>query len=337
MSKIIYKIIIIFSLFFLSACGTQKEIDLNQKKEPPSWYENPLKTTASTLYAIGEGENRDDAIANGLSSMISTLSVSIASQFNSKTVVKEGSKNSHQSTVTNDIQSDVKKIRISNYEVQEAKRFGFRRYIVLISSNKTKLFDSLKSEIEQKFTLIEKQKEKLDNYNAIKQLVILKESKNSVKDMLDNLVVMNVIDSDFNSKEYVNRAKDVRDDYEKMLSSITFSIGSNETAKNLKASISSGLSSEKLQIKNGSGKKHFHIEISSKNNQSSSHGFIIIRSAIEIKVRDFKGSIVGSNKLNIIGRSTQGLDVAKESVAIKLNEMVKKDGIGKVIGLEFSH
>lgn len=334
MSKIVYKIIIIFSLFFLSACGVQKEINLNQKKELPSWYENPPKITATTLYSIGEGENRNDAIANGLSNMISTLSVSIASQFNSKTVVKEGSKNSYQSTVTNNIQSDVKKIRISNYEVQEAKKLGFRRYIVLINSDKKKLFDSLKSEIEQKFTLIEKQKEGLDNYNAIKQLVILKESKNSIKDMSDNLVIMNVLNNSFNSKKYVSKAKAVSDDYEKMLSSITFSISSNEIAKNLEAPISSGLSAKKIQMKDSSGKKHFHIDISSNNNQTSSYGFIIIRSAIEIKVRDFKGSIVGSNKLNIIGRSTQGAKVAKESVAIKLNEMIKKDGIGKVIGLE---
>ncbi|MCF6339415.1 MAG: LPP20 family lipoprotein [Sulfurimonas sp.] len=334
MSKIIYKIIMIFSLLFLSACGIQKEIDLNQNKKLPSWYENPPKTTISTLYSIGEGENRDDAIANGLSNMISTLSVSISSQFNSKTVVKEGSNNSFQSTVTNDIQSDVKKIRISNYEVQEAKKLGFRRYIVLINSDKKKLFDSLKSEIEQKFTLIEKEKEKLNNYNAIKQLAVLKESKNSIDNVLDNLVVMNVLNNSFNSKEYVNRVKDVSDDYEKILSSITFSISSNEIAKNLEAPISSGLSNEKLQIKNSRGKKHFHINIFSKNNQANSHGFIIIRSAIEIRVIDFKGSIVGSNKLNIIGRSTQGIEVAKEGVAIKLNEMIKKDGIGKVIGLE---
>ena len=110
-----------------SGCFSKKEIDLRPQKVLPSWYANPLETTSTTLYSTGEGEDREDAVANALSMMASTLSVSIASQFNSKKVVKEGLQNSIDSTVSNEVQSDVKKIRISHYEILNSQEAGFKK------------------------------------------------------------------------------------------------------------------------------------------------------------------------------------------------------------------
>jgi len=334
LNKLLYIIVAIFSIFFLYACSSQKSVDLTPKRDTPSWYTHPPKTTSQTLYAVGEGENREDAIANALSMMMSTLSVSIASQFDSKVIIKEGLENSNQSTVTNRVQSDVEKIRISNYELLEVKELGFRKYIVLIKSDKRKLFDSLKNEIDQKFLFIDKEKENIGSYSAIRQLSILKEAKYSVEDVANYLIVMNVLRSDFVAKEYSSRVKEVGDEYTKLLSSITFSISSNKVAKNLKAPISSALSTKKFKIKDSSGKKHFDIHITSKINRASSYGFTLARSAITITVKDYKGSTVGGNKLNITGQSTQGYEIAKESISIKLNKMIKEEGISRVIGLE---
>lgn len=109
--------------------------------------------------------------------MASTLSVSISSQFNSKTVVKEGLQNSISSTVSNEVQSDVKKIRISHYEVLNSQEFGFEKYIVLIKSDKTKLFLSLKRELDQKFDLIENRVFQVKKDSSLVKLKVYKESK----------------------------------------------------------------------------------------------------------------------------------------------------------------
>jgi hypothetical protein len=90
----------------------------------------------------------------------------------------------------------------------------------------------------------------------------------------------------------------------------------------------------KLQIKNAQGAMHFNITITSKIEKANAYGFTLARSAISINVKDHRGVIVGSNKLNIIGQSTQGYAIAKENVAIKLQAMVEKEGIEKVLGLE---
>lgn len=321
-------------LLLFSGCGTQKRVVVAKPKELPSWYKTPMHSSSSTLYGVGEGESRDEAIANALNAMASTLSVSISSEFKTKSVVKEGEDESYRSTSINEVKSSVKKIRISSYEVVESEQLGFKKYIALVKSDKRKLFESLREELNQKFKIIDDKRAEIQNYNAIKQLSIYKEAKNSVVDVPNTLIVMNVLQKDFDDSVYLRKLKEVDKRYEQLLSSITFSVQSNSQAENLIAAIRKGLSAKKLILKKGSGKMHFNIYISSTAQNASSYGFSLVRSAIAITVKDSTGAVIGSNKLNITGQSTQGYAIAKENVAAKLNAMVKKEGIAKVLGLE---
>lgn len=325
---------ILLGLLFLTGCGTSKQIDLRVKAKVPAWYAKPPLVTQTTLYAIGEAPNKDEAIVNALNNMASTLSVSVASKFSSKEVVQEGINSSHQLTASNEIQSNVKKLRISNYVVLEYKELGYRKHIVLIKSDKQKLFESLKNELDNKFALIDKQRETVGRYHAIKQLSMYKKNKTDLANVPNTLIVMNVLNSSFDGKDYINKYEAVNSDYGKLLSSITFGIQGDPESSALVAPVGQGISAKKLRIQYATGKKHFIITITSKIEKARAYGFTLARSAIYIMVRDYRGSIIGSNKLNIIGQSTQGYEIAKENIAIKLNEMIKKDGISKVIGLD---
>jgi len=326
--------ILMSGLLFFAGCAAQKEVEIPQKKVLPSWYTNPPQTTETTLYSIGEGEDRDEAIKNALNMMASTLSVSISSQFDSKRVVQEGLVNTHQSTVTSQTQSDVKKIRISSYELLESHALGFRNHIVLIKSQKKKLFESLKGELEQKFALADSQIASLSSQHALKQLSGYKKVKDEISDVPNTLVVMNVLNSSYSGKEYIQKIDRINSSYEKLLSSITVAIICDGESKNLEAPIREGFSSKGIRIKGESGRTHFKISVKSNTQKASSYGFTLARCAIEISVQDYKGSVVASNKLNIVGQSTQGYEVAKESVAVKLDDMIRKEGIGKITGLD---
>lgn len=325
---------ILLTLLSLAGCAAKKEVEVAQKKAPPSWYINPPQTTSTTLYAIGEGEDREEAVKNALNMMASTLSVSISSQFDSQKVVQEGLVNTHQSTVVSKTQSDVKKIRISSYEVVESHALGFRNHIVLIKSQKQKLFESLHSELEQKFALADSQIASLSLSHALQQLSGHRKVKDELSDVPDTLVVMNVLNSSFNGKEYIQKIDKINTSYEKLLSSITVAVISDGDSKHLEAPLREGFSSKGVRIKGGKGSTHFRVNVKSNSQKSSSYGFTLARCAIEISVQDYKGSVVASNKLNIVGQSTQGYEVAKENVAIKLDEMIKKEGIGKITGLD---
>ena len=82
-----------FSLLFFSGCGSQKRAVVAQKKEIPAWYQHPPKSSMSELYAVGSGRDKQAAITDALTQMVSTLSVSVSSKFSAKTVVKEAQGN----------------------------------------------------------------------------------------------------------------------------------------------------------------------------------------------------------------------------------------------------
>jgi hypothetical protein len=325
--------ILILSLVLLSACGSQKRVVVQEKKAP-TWYDNPPRSTSETLYEVGQGYTKKEAIDNALSLMLSTLSVSIESKYNSKSVENQGSIENYQKTVSNEISSEVKKIRISNYEVVKSEEFGFKDFRVLVKSDKKKIFESLKQELDQKFNTIQKRAKSVENQNAIKQINFYKDAKKQLENVPNTLIVMHSLRNGFESKSYLERLAEIDSKYEYLLDNISFSIKTDAQAKNLKDPIRNGLSEKKLKIKDERGKNHFVITITSKIQQAKAYGFDLARSAIAITVKDYKGAIIGSNKLNIIGQSTQGYAIAKENVAIKLQNLIEKEGISKVLGLE---
>ncbi|MCD6433304.1 MAG: LPP20 family lipoprotein [Sulfurimonas sp.] len=333
----IFIILLSLALLFLSGCSVQKRVVSVDKKELPAWFVSQPKTTSNILYATGEGKNREEAIKDALSLMSSTLSVYIASKFDSKKVENMGIINNYQQTIRSEIGSSVKKIRISNYELLKSQEFSFNRHIVLIKSDKKILFESLKKELEQKFMSIEKRQENLAGQNILKQFRVCKDAKNSLINIPNTIIVMSVLDKNFDSSDYIEKLQSVNSDYDKLESNITFSIETNEEAKDLEPVIRSGLSKKRLQIlaQKEDLNTHLRVIINSKIEKAKAYGFVLARSAISIVIKDYKGIIIGSNKLNIIGQSTQGYADAKEHVAEKLNAMVKKDGIEKVIGLSF--
>lgn len=331
------KILIIslsFVALFFSGCAAKKQMVVAEKKAAPSWVENPPLSASTELYALGFGRDKQSAVTDALSRMASTLSVFISSKASSKIVVREGGSSSSNSTYVGESQSEVKKIRIGNYQVLESTSLGFKKYAVLITSNKANLFKSMKQELDQEFEIIAKQAVDASEENAIKQLAFYKKTKDSLSSLPNKLLVMNELRSGFDSNEYLNKMNAINSIYANLRSTITFSIASDTRSSNLKAPIAKGVSAEKFKIADGSGKKHFRVYVNSKVEEADAYGLTLARSAIEITVKDYKNAVIGSNKLNIVGQSSQGFAIAKENVAIKLNELIKKEGLGKVLGLD---
>ncbi|MEA1982461.1 MAG: LPP20 family lipoprotein [Campylobacterota bacterium] len=329
-----FTLLLIGILLVLGGCGAEKKVVVSKPKMIPTWYSYPPKSNATELYALGEGKNQKDAITNALTQMASTLSVSVSSSFNAKTVVKEGMQNSSQGTYTNETLSRVQEIRISSYELVQSKSLGFKRYAVLVKSNKKSLFLSMKQEIEQNFSIIEKEEVQVKKSNTIEQLAFYREKKVSLESLPNTLIVMNVLNPGFDGDEYIRKTQNIGWSYQDIVQNISFWINSNSEASNLKAPIAKGISDKHLKIKNSKGEMHFNISIDAKIEKADSYGFVLARSEINIVTKDYKGSVVGSNTLSLVGQSSQGYGVAKQDLAYKLNAMIKKDGIAKVLGLD---
>ena len=327
-------LIVAIVLFSLSACSSAKPQVNVQEKALPSWYTKPSVSNSTDLYALGEGESKKEAIAEALSLMASTLSISISSKYNAKTEVHEGRVNSADGIYKSDIQSDVKQIRISNYELLHAQSLGFKRYAVLVKANKHKLFIGMKHELDQQFALIKSEAKALEQTDAITKLAFYRKKTESLKNTPNTLIVMNVLNPTFEGDLYIREIQEISIAYHSLLQNISFSIVTSKDAQNLATPLAKGLSEKRLMIKESHSSQHFTIYVKNSMKKAKAYGFTLARSEISILTKDSKGVVVGSNAMNIVGQSSQGFAIAKQNVAVRLRILIVKEGIAKVLGLD---
>lgn len=330
--KILFLGVYLFLAFFLNNCGTAKRVEVAQK-EMPSWYLNPPQSTPSTLYALGEGKSKKEAVDSALSLLASTLSVSISSSFHAKTVVKEGSINSSDATYINQTQSDVKKIRITNYALLKAQELGFKRYAVLIKADKKILFDGLKNDIDQRLSMIFEEEKSLQNENALKQYAFYKRSLKAAADIPYTLSVMKVLNNTFDSSAYLKKLAKLQQSYTTTKQKITFALMTQQNTKIFRNAIAKGITNEGFEIAAKDDRYHFRVFISAKINRASAYGFDIARSEISLVTKDYKNRVVATNVVHIDGQSSQGYEVALQSIVKKLNLIVDKEGIEQLLKL----
>ncbi len=327
--KLLY--ICLASIVLLSGCGKSNERVVVKEKRLPLWYIQPPASNAGEIYGVGDGKDKQEALSNALASLLATLSVSISSKYSAKSVVHEGRANRHNATYVNETQSEVQKIRISNYEVLQSAKLGFKKYAVLIKVDRIKFFQTLQKEIDQEFALIASWEKNRADKNALEQLLFYKRALQNLSDLQNRLLVMSVLNERFQSQKYLQRYGKLQNKKDKLLQSITFWITSDY--RPLSGVIEKGLSSKKLKIKNLHNAYHFTIYLKSNMQRAISYGFYIARSQINISVKDNSGNILATNVLNIAGQSSQSYTIAKQDVAKKLSRQIDKEGIAKILNL----
>lgn len=328
----ISSVLIFLSLLFV-ACGSQKKAVIAEQKALPSWYTSVAPTSATELYALGEGRNKEEALAQALSNMASTLSVSVSSDFRAKTVVKEGAKSSVDATYESDLKSRVEELRISNYEIVNAASLGFKKYAVLIKSNKNKLFESMLAESRQELTLLEKREKNLANANAIKKIAFYQEAQKSLANLPNRLIVMRSLRSDFDGSSYLEQMQGYEMKLDRLLGSVSFVVHSSNNIANLKSVIEKGLSQKSFKVAKVLGANTLSVTVSASIQRADAYGFTLARSEIEFVTKDSSANIIATNRVNLTGQSSQGYEVAKQNLAFVLDELVQKEGISSVLGL----
>ncbi len=323
-------IIFLITGLLLSGCTAKPRV-VAAKKELPSWYLQPPQSNSSTLYALGEGENQQDAITNALSLVASTLHVAVSSNFRAKTVVKEGSVNSSEATYINETQSSVAKIKISEYEILHVKKLGFKRYAALIKVNKQKLFQGLKNELDQKLEIYKSEVKNLQKLDALKQLAYYKNMKKSFIYVQNALIVMKVLHKEFDDTKYLAWMSEVNERYDYLLGHISFWIHSNVTS--LIQPVKSALTQKKFIIKNIKSKMHYTVFIRAKLQKANAYGFTLARSEISFVTKNYRGEVLGANVIHVTGQSSQGYAIAKQNLVKKLNNLIRKEGIAKVLNI----
>ena len=322
-------------VLLFSACSSKEEPLTVAPKTLPSWYTSPLQNNHNFLYEVAEGHDKKEAIANALDMMAASLSTTVSSNYKSTTTTDSGVNESYQHNVEQKVELTVEEIRISNFSVVESVQQSFRRYLVLIKSDKSILFSSLKNELDERAHALKEQEENVQNKNVLEQLQFYNQAKEAYSTLQQTLNVMHVLNTNFDAKPYVVQAQHYTNNYNNLRANVTFSFQSNQDAKQLLSVLSSGLNKEGMHIQNRNDIYHLSIEVNANVEEAQSMDFDLARTAITISVQDQTGTTLGSNKLNITGQSTQGYNIARENVAIKLKRLVEAEGIQSILGIQF--
>lgn len=332
MKKIVGVLISTVMLVVFAGCGGSKpQIEVKQKPLP-QWYTSPPQSNATTLYALGEGKDKQEAIANALNYMASTLSVSIESTYNAKTKVREGSvENSSDAQYTSDITSTVQKIRISNYRVLQQEKLGFKRYAVLVQSDKAQMFASLKQELDQQIELYKSQEKNLRSSEPIRLYKLYKDANAKLQLLPSTLVVMKELNSGFDTQRYLKIINYVQKQNTYYKSHINFLVRSN--VNGLAAPVAKALGAQGFKIKNATGKMHYDVRVEATIQKAHSYGFTLARAELHIVTKNSAGVVVASNVIHLVGQSSQGYDIAVQDLVRRLDKKIETEGIGKVLNL----
>jgi hypothetical protein len=332
--KALFLVLITAFSIFTAGCGSTKRVVVEQK-QLPVWYSNPPKSDAKTLYAIGEGKSKREAVDSALSLLASTLSVSISSTFDAKSIIKEGTQSSSQATYINQTKSEVKKIQITNYEILNAAELGFKHMAVLIKADKRKLFLGLKDGLDQKFLMLENEEKLIQKEDALRKLAFYKKALASLDDTTNTLAVMKVLDENFDQRTYLQKMNTLKEKYSKLHSKITFSISPEDSnAAMLQKALNKGLSKAGFKVQNEKNSFHYAVTLRTKIEKAQAYGFSIARAEITLTTRDNQNNIIATNVLHIDGQSSQGYQIALQDVSKKFDTIVEREGIAKVLLIE---
>jgi len=330
--RIVWVILVVLLGMSFSGCGSSKRVVVAQK-QLPSWYEHPPRSTLNELYAVGEGKSKREAIDNALAQLASTLSVSISSNFRAKTVVREGRVNSSDATYVNQTQSEVKKIRITNYQLLNAAELGFKRVAVLIKADKKTLFRGLKNELDAEFALIQSAQKNIQKQNALKQLGFYNKALKELDDLQNRLSVMRVLQENFDANSYLTKYERLQEQRNAILRKISFSVNAVAQAKRFVRAVEAGLSREKFRIQKGANRDHFTVLIGAKIKRAQAYGFNIARAEISFTTKESGGEIIATNLLHLDGQSSQGYEIALQDLVKKLDNKIEKEGLFKILNL----
>jgi hypothetical protein len=336
MKRSIY-IVFVGLVLLLSACGgstpqVSTEQLLESKSELPSWYENPPASDGNVLYGVGEGVNKDDAVAHALSDILARLNVSISSSFSSKKVVREGSATSSVDAVYVDkISSIVQTININSYDIVAYKKLGFKKYAALVKVDKKEFARALQKDIQRSLQ-IASSLDSLQGVDALHTLQAYKKRLKALEGLENKLAVLSELKSDVDEQYYLQKYAALQKSYEKLRQSITFWIIADFSP--LAEPLKKGLTKEQFVIENKHDSKHFDIYIKTDITKSSAYGFIIARANVTLTTKESKKKIIATNSLLLVGRSSQSFVVAKQDLVKSFNEKIQEEGIFKILGLD---
>lgn len=322
-------------LILFTGCSHNKPSVAVAPKTLPAWYLDPPRSDGPFLYATGEGVDRQAAVNDALSMLASNLSITIASRYSA--TATESRRNGQSETAfssTNEIRSEVEKIRISPYDIVQGREQSFRRYLVLVKADRRAIAKSMEQGLAALLLELENKETALGQSDALKKLFFYRDATEALTAERNKLRIVRLLDPSFDPEPFQAAERAYERRYLQMRNSIRFTLSArSHLAGKLLPVLREGINSLQLNVAGNTADDLFRIEVATRESYTMTMNLYLVRTSITLQTVDRRGDTVNSKTLQLVGQSSQNYAVAEENVGIKLKKLIRKEGILTVLGL----
>jgi len=295
----------------------------------PSWYTEVQENDNRYIYGIGMGESRKEAINNALNDAVSTLNVSVSSNYRQETSssthngVEDYDKKSQESV---EVVTD--ELTLNNYEVVEQQHLNNGSDLVKIQINKYQLFTSLQTELDNSYKLLNINLQ--NKSNELEKILIYRKALGQIKLKMKTLGIMRTLNPAFDDEAYKEQYREVISVHNKLLENKLFSLKVNDPYGVYTAHIRKGLMQDGVKLTQ-SGDYDYIVRVNVEEQQK----IIVKRYVITKLTTTFSVGIGDEHSSNDIyyttfklrSESDESLEKARELLTEKLVEKIERHSV----------
>lgn len=299
-----------------------------QAEPLPSWINSPLPSDNSEfLYGMGIAGDRESAIKAALSDMVAKLGTTIESSYESNEEVRGGFVNS---SIKNQIKSNISKISINNYELIESHKVSYREFAVMLRSDKAKFADGLKQNLVTQKKLISQKYDSLQGLDALSRYNTKKELSIKANDLFSEVFIISALDKSFDQKESLDFIQTKQQEFLKEAKSLKFFVSGDAKSSSFVKSIKNYLAQNGFNVVNSQDAIRIEAKTSDNINRHNSISIAVI--TLDIGVYD-KNQRIGGKSIILKERYNGSIESVYKNASIHLERDIKSQGINELIGI----
>ena len=234
----------------ITACSSSEDVKptvISTHTSMPSWYTDPDVSNKSYIYGLGQGDNRKDAINSALNDAVSTLHVSVSSSFTrSISSTNNNGTESYDKSAQESINVVTDELSLNNYEVVEQERLNNGTNVALIRVNKHKLFESLYSDLENAFKMLEATLQ--SKTDTLEIILIYRKHLGIIKRRMASLGILHTLNPAFDDKTFKQQYKEILNAHNKLIENKLFKLDINDAYNTYASTVKKGLMGDGVKV-----------------------------------------------------------------------------------------
>ena len=245
-----------------SSNGAPAPIHKSSSSSIPHWYQEALPKDSRYIYGLGMGKSRQSAIYDALNNAISTLNVSVSSNYKRSTTLTNTNGNEQFNESNHeDLDVIVKEIPINNYSVLNEEAISEHNYAVLLQINKQELYTSLYNNIENNFKILDIKLQ--EHHNHLTRILLYRKYMAILKGHMHFIGILRTLDPSFSPEHFVEQYKVIYKAHNKLIANKHFKLKIKDPSHFYEGAIKQGLMVDGVAITDSEDYDYFiSVEIS---------------------------------------------------------------------------